>query len=91
MNTARACTASTPIAWRLTRGTSAAVTEFEAGDQVFGVNPWNFGTHAEFVCMRESAALAHRPTGTSFEEAVAVCDGAILTLGCLRPADLRKG
>ena len=23
----------------------AAVTEFEAGDQVFGVNPWKFGTH----------------------------------------------
>jgi NADPH:quinone reductase-like Zn-dependent oxidoreductase len=69
----------------------AAVTEFEVGDQVFGVNPWKFGTHAEFVCMRESASLAHKPAGTSFEEAAAVCDGAILALGCLRPADLRKG
>jgi NADPH:quinone reductase-like Zn-dependent oxidoreductase len=69
----------------------AAVSEFEAGDQVFGVNPWKFGTHAEFVCMRESAALAHKPAGVSFEEAAAVCDGAILALGCLRPADLRKG
>ena len=68
-----------------------AVTEFEVGDQVFGVNPWKFGTHAEFVCMRESAALAHMPAGTTFEEAAAVCDGAILALGCLRPADLRKG
>jgi NADPH:quinone reductase-like Zn-dependent oxidoreductase len=27
----------------------------------------------------------------SFEEAAAVCDGAILALGCLRPAELRKG
>jgi NADPH:quinone reductase-like Zn-dependent oxidoreductase len=70
-------------------GTS--VTEFAAGDQVFGVNPWKFGTHAEFVCMRESAALAHKPAGVSFEEAAAVCDGAILALGCLRPADPRKG
>jgi NADPH:quinone reductase-like Zn-dependent oxidoreductase len=71
--------------------TGEAVTEFEVGDQVFGVNPWRFGTHAEFVCMRESAALAHKPVGTSFEEAAAVCDGAILALGCLRPADPRKG
>jgi NADPH:quinone reductase-like Zn-dependent oxidoreductase len=69
----------------------AAVTEFEVGDQVFGVNPWKFGAHAEFVCMRESASLAPKPDGTSFEEAAAVCDGAILALGCLRPADLRKG
>jgi hypothetical protein len=58
-----------------------AVTEFTAGDQVFGVNAWRFGAHAEFVCMRESAALAHKPAGMSFEEAVGVCDGAILALG----------
>jgi NADPH:quinone reductase-like Zn-dependent oxidoreductase len=69
----------------------AAVTEFKAGDQVFGVNAWRFGAHAEFVCMRESAALAHMPAGMSFVEAAAVCDGMILALGCLRRADLRKG
>ena len=68
-----------------------AVTEFEAGDQVFGVNAWKFGAHAEFVCMRESAALAHKPAGMSFEQAAAVCDGMILALGCLRRADLRQG
>jgi NADPH:quinone reductase-like Zn-dependent oxidoreductase len=68
-----------------------AVTEFKAGDQVFGVNAWRFGAHAEFVCMPASAALAHKPAGVSFEEAAAVCDGAILALGCLRPAELRKG
>jgi NADPH:quinone reductase-like Zn-dependent oxidoreductase len=68
-----------------------AVTEFTAGDQVFGVNAWRFGAHAEFVCMRERAALARKPAGMSFEEAAAVCDGAILALGCLRPAKLRKG
>jgi NADPH:quinone reductase-like Zn-dependent oxidoreductase len=26
----------------------AAVSEFEVGDEVFGVNPWKFGTHAQF-------------------------------------------
>ena len=67
-----------------------AVTRFKAGDQVFGINPWRFGTHAEFVCMRETGPLALMPDGASFTEAAAVCDGAILALGCLRPADLRN-
>jgi NADPH:quinone reductase-like Zn-dependent oxidoreductase len=39
----------------------------------------------------ESAALAHKPAQMSFEEAAAVCDGAILALGCLRPAQVGKG
>ena len=67
------------------------VAEFEVGDHVFGINPWKFGAHAEFTCMRASASLAHMPTGMTFEEAAAVCDGAILALNALRPADLRKG
>jgi NADPH:quinone reductase-like Zn-dependent oxidoreductase len=67
----------------------AAVSEFEVGDQVFGVK--GFGAHAEFVSMRESAPLAHKPAGMSFEEAAAVCDGACSALSCLRTADLRKG
>lgn len=69
----------------------AAVSEFAVGDHVFGVNAWNFGAHAEFICMREGTPLAHKPVGMSFEEAAAVCDGAILALMCLRRADLRKG
>jgi NADPH:quinone reductase-like Zn-dependent oxidoreductase len=67
----------------------AAVTEFEVGDQVFGVK--GSGAHAEFVCMRESGPLAPKPHGMSFEEAAAVCDGACIALSCLRNANLRKG
>jgi NADPH:quinone reductase-like Zn-dependent oxidoreductase len=66
-----------------------AVSEFEVGDHVFGVK--GFGAHAEFVCVRESASLAHKPPGMTFDEAAAVCDGASLALACLRKADLRKG
>jgi NADPH:quinone reductase-like Zn-dependent oxidoreductase len=65
----------------------AAVTEFEVGDRVFGVR---YGTHAEFVSARESAALAHMPSTMSFEEAAAVCDGACIALSCLRSADLQN-
>jgi NADPH:quinone reductase-like Zn-dependent oxidoreductase len=64
-----------------------AVTQFVVGDRVFGVT--GSGAHAEFVCVREEAALAQMPTGTSFDEAAAVCDGAALALACLRPAQIR--
>jgi len=70
----------------------AAVSEFAVGDHVFGsTSEFRFGTHAEFICMPESAPLARKPAGMSFEEAAAVCDGAILALMGLRPAGLRKG
>jgi NADPH:quinone reductase-like Zn-dependent oxidoreductase len=67
----------------------AAVTEFEVGDRVFGVK--SFGAHAEFVCIRESAPVAHVPVGMSFEEAAAVCDGALQALTHLRRADVGEG
>ncbi len=69
----------------------SAVTEFEVGDHVFGIQGYNqpCGAHAEFICMRERAPLAHKPAGMTFEEAAAVCDGAISALGELR--HLRKG
>jgi NADPH:quinone reductase-like Zn-dependent oxidoreductase len=69
----------------------AAVSEFAVGDQVFGTSGFRFGAHAEFICMRESARIARKPAGMSFEEAAAVCDGGLGALWCLRLADLRKG
>ena len=67
----------------------AAVTEFEVVDHVFGIK--NFGAHAEFVCIRESGPLAHKPAGMTFEEAAAVCDGAHQALAHLRRAKVGKG
>ena len=66
----------------------AAVTEFKVGDRVFGVR---WGTHAEFIAVQESSAVTHMPTGMTFEEAAAVCDGACIALSCLRNAGLQKG
>ncbi len=67
----------------------AAVSEFQVGDEVFGVT--GFGAHAEFVCVREIAGLAHKPAGMTFDEAAAVCDGGSIALACMRKADLREG
>ncbi len=72
----------------------AAVSEFEVGDRVFGSLPYlalSTGAHAEYMCVPESFPLAHMPAAMSFEEAGAVCDGALLTLNALRPAAPLKG
>ena len=66
----------------------AAVTEFAVGDRVFGMRS---GSNADFVCVRESGALAHMPATMTYEEAAAVCDGAVVALGFLRRADVRSG
>ena len=67
----------------------AGVTEFAVGDEVFGVT--GSGAHAELVALAETAAVAHMPAGTTFEEAAAVCDGAALALACLRKAGPLEG
>ena len=67
----------------------AAVSEFVVGDAVFGLK--GHGANAEYVCIRETGALAHKPAGMAFEEAAAVCDGASIALACLGKADLREG
>jgi NADPH:quinone reductase-like Zn-dependent oxidoreductase len=69
----------------------AAVTEYAVGDSVFGDTGLGFGCHAEFTCRRESSWMARKPVGMSFEEAAAVCDGALNTLWILRNADVQKG
>ena len=69
----------------------AAVSEFAVGDHVFGGSAGRFGAHAQYVCVRESAALAHKPPALSFEEAAAVCDGFVQARSALRTAELRQG
>jgi NADPH:quinone reductase-like Zn-dependent oxidoreductase len=69
----------------------AAVTGFAVGDEVFGVNAWRFGAHAEYVCVPAGGAVAHKPASMSFAEAAAVCDGVILALMGLRPAKVGAG
>ena len=67
------------------------VTEFAVGDEVFGVNADRFGAHAELVCVRQDAPLAHKPTSMTFDEAAAIGDGVVLALTCLRWARVAKG
>jgi NADPH:quinone reductase-like Zn-dependent oxidoreductase len=51
-----------------------AVTQFAAGDDVFGIKG---GANAEFVCVKESGVIARKPSSLSFEEAAGSADGAL--------------
>jgi len=66
----------------------SSVTEFDVGDEVFGLRS---GANAEYVCVREQGALAHKPEGLSFEESAPLADGASIALACLKKADLGPG
>jgi NADPH:quinone reductase-like Zn-dependent oxidoreductase len=65
----------------------SAVSKFAVGDQVFGA--CGFGAHAEYLCMRESRLVAHKPQGMSFQEAGA--RGACIAGACLKAVNLADG
>jgi NADPH:quinone reductase-like Zn-dependent oxidoreductase len=67
------------------------VTQFVVGDHVFGSTPgFRTGAYAEYICLEESAPIAHKPARMTFEEAAAVTDGMILALMCLEAARVGK-
>lgn len=59
-----------------------AVSRFSVGDSVFGMKIG--GANAEFVAVRETAAVAIKPESLSFEEAAVVPFGALSALAFLR-------
>jgi NADPH:quinone reductase-like Zn-dependent oxidoreductase len=68
------------------------VTLFQPGDQVYGLSPHTSGAHAEYKCLPENAVIIQMPTGMSYEETVAICDGAATSLTFLRDqAKVKRG
>jgi NADPH:quinone reductase-like Zn-dependent oxidoreductase len=64
------------------------VTQFRAGDDVFGASP--FGAFAEFVCVNQET-LVPRPASVSFEEAAATPTAGYTALQGLRKGRLEAG
>ena len=60
-----------------------SVTEFKAGDEVFGVR---WGAIAEYVCVPEQRAIVSKPANISFEQAGAVGVASLTALQGLRNA-----
>ncbi len=66
----------------------ANITEFQPGDEVFGLSFYN-GSFAEYLCVPESQLqLVPKPSNVSFEDAAATPYSAYTALLCLR--DLGK-
>jgi NADPH:quinone reductase-like Zn-dependent oxidoreductase len=66
------------------------VTKFKIGDEVFGLKTYDFGTHAEYLCVSEIGSIAMKPKNMSFDEAAAVCDGLMLAINYIGKIDFKK-
>lgn len=60
------------------------VTSFKVGDAVFGLSTLKFGTHAQYICISETGAIAHKPVNLNFNEAAAICEGLYLAINYIR-------
>lgn len=66
------------------------VKTFNLGDQVFGLSTYNFGTHAEYICIPEKKSITTKPTNMTYEEAAAVCDGLMLGINFIKKIDFTR-
>ncbi|MCP4541367.1 MAG: NAD(P)-dependent alcohol dehydrogenase [Chloroflexi bacterium] len=68
------------------------VKRFRKGDQVYGFTGFGARAHAEYTCMPEKGSLVIKPANMTYEEAVAVVDGATTALFFLRDkANIQSG
>jgi NADPH:quinone reductase-like Zn-dependent oxidoreductase len=68
------------------------VTQFKAGQKVFGESIDTMGTYAEYLTIPEEGIVAHLPENLSFEEAAGMCDGGITSLNFLvNLGDIKAG
>lgn len=66
------------------------VKSFKVGDEIFGLSTSNFGTHAEYLTIPESASIALKPKNLSFYEAACICEGPYLALNDLTKFKIDK-
>jgi len=67
------------------------VTLFKEGDQVFASTGMNMAAHSEYICLKEKAEMAIKPSNMTFEEAAAVPHCGLAALHFLKKADIKKG
>jgi NADPH:quinone reductase-like Zn-dependent oxidoreductase len=67
--------------------TGNEVSSFKIGDKIFGLSTFNFGTHAEYICLPENGTIALMPENMNYKEAAAVCDGLFLAYNYIKRID----
>jgi NADPH:quinone reductase-like Zn-dependent oxidoreductase len=71
--------------------TGQNVSGFKKGDAVFAYCGLKFGGYAEYICLKETDIVAHKPENMSFEEAATTPLGSMTALSFLRKAKISNG
>lgn len=71
--------------------TGMNVSTFKKGDAVFAYCGLKFGGYAEYICLKETDIIAHKPENVSFEEAATTPLGSLTALFFLRKAKVSNG
>jgi NADPH:quinone reductase-like Zn-dependent oxidoreductase len=64
------------------------VTEFKPGDEVFGVRA---GCLAQYICVKETGAVALKPANTNFEQAASIPTALVSLQGLRDTAQVKAG
>lgn len=64
------------------------VSKFKAGDKVFGMTGFNFGTNAEYITVNQNSNVIGMPNNATFEEAAAIIFGGQTAIYFLDKAKL---
>lgn len=64
------------------------VFKFKAGDKVFGMTGFNFGTYAEYIAVNQNSNVMEMPENATFEEAAAIIFGGHTAIYFLNKAKI---
>lgn len=64
---------------------------YKVGDRIFGLNDAGLHSHAEYLCVKEKAAISLMPSNATFEEAVACLEGAHYAINFLNKVKIKAG
>ncbi len=67
------------------------VSHFKKGDRIFGFNDIGLCSHAGYLTIPETEAIAEIPENTTYEEAAASCEGVHYAVNFINKVDLKKG
>jgi NADPH:quinone reductase-like Zn-dependent oxidoreductase len=67
------------------------VSRFKTGDEVFAMTGFRFGTYAEYIVLKQTAAIVPKPSKASFEDAAAIIFGGATAEYFLTKAGIKKG